>query len=832
MVGVAGTAAFLLVALAPGSVLFRAPVLARDTRARLAIEERAYWSLVISLAITLTITMALAAAGAYRFHRLLLINGVITAAALVWWRTKLLYRATAARPGWTLMLPMVLVTLGLRFFFPPAEYIIGGKDPGTYMNEGIQIAQRGTLVVHDPVVAAVPVPFRDLFFPSYNTPGYYSIRFMGFYLIDPDTGAVVGQFPHLYPASIAVAYGIDGLTGARRASGFWAIVGLLALYFAGARLVGGPAAAAGAALLAMHVVQIWYARYPNAELTLQALLFASLLAVARAQIDDDRFFEPVAGLLLSLLLFVRGEGALALVVAGVAMALAGIDGRRLPRMLLAFMGVGLALAAWYWTSVVRAYGTYQAMYYTWNLGIIPLAGSAVTALALAAIALWARRRPDTARRVRDLIPMLLSVVVLVAAAYAYFLRTPGGGIAPHDALALRTVTAFYLFLPGLVAALLGFVLLVRRRFWRDPATFLLVSFFALFFFYKIRIVPEHFWMARRFLPAVLPAALLFAASAALVGLETRARWTRAARLVIGIAFLSLLGQQYLRASDPVRHHVEYAGIIPKLEQLASRFKDDDLVIVESRAASDTHVLALPLAYIYARQVLVLNTPVPDKGQFQQFLEWARHRYRNVYFLGGGGTDLLSRSIGVSAVTSDRFQVPEYDSPVNAYPRRVEQKEFEYGLYRFVTPRPEATWFTLDVGTRDDLHVVRFHAKEVEVPSGTSFRWTRDVSYVSIVNPLPDSRLLTLWMKDGGRPATVPAAEVKVLMNGTLLGSAIVRGDFKAYSFVISPEVASSAALSEKPARLRIESSLWNPRKVIGSGDDRQLGVMIDRIEVR
>ena len=59
-------------------------------------------------------------------------------------------------------------------------------------------------------------------------------------------------------------------------------------------------------------------------------------------------------------------------------------------------------------------------------------------------------------------------------------------------------------------------------------------------------------------------------------------------------------------------HVEYAGVIAKLEGLAAKATDRDLLVVESRNASDTHVLALPLAYIYARNVLVLNSPRPDK----------------------------------------------------------------------------------------------------------------------------------------------------------------------------------------------------------------------------
>src|SRR5262245_60738569 len=177
------------------------------------------------------------------------------------------------------------------------------------MNEGIQIAQRGTFAYRDPVVASVPGVARDLFFPSHQRPDYYGLRFMGFFIRDPNTGLVVGQFPHLFPASIAIAYGIDGLTGARRTTGVWAILGLLAVYFAGARLVGRAAAFGGAALLAVNVVQVWFARYPNAEVVMQALLFAALLATARAHVDGDRFFAPVAGCLLGLLLFLRVDAA-------------------------------------------------------------------------------------------------------------------------------------------------------------------------------------------------------------------------------------------------------------------------------------------------------------------------------------------------------------------------------------------------------------------------------------------------------------------------------------------------------------------------------------------
>ena len=41
------------------------------------------------------------------------------------------------------------------------------------------------------------------------------------------------------------------------------------------------------------------------------------------------------------------------------------------------------------------------------------------------------------------------------------------------------------------------------------------------------------------------------------------------------------------------------------------------------------------------------------------------------------------------------------------------------------------WFDLDVGLRDDLLVVRFHA--MEEAAGRTMRWSQDQSFVSITN---------------------------------------------------------------------------------------------------
>jgi hypothetical protein len=60
----------LLLAFAPGALIFRAPVLQRDRRAALSAEERAFWAVALSAAFTSVAALALAAASRYTFPRL------------------------------------------------------------------------------------------------------------------------------------------------------------------------------------------------------------------------------------------------------------------------------------------------------------------------------------------------------------------------------------------------------------------------------------------------------------------------------------------------------------------------------------------------------------------------------------------------------------------------------------------------------------------------------------------------------------------------------------------------------------------------------------------
>ena len=690
-------AAGLLLGWLPGAFALRLPLGDRHRRERLDWDERVFWAVVLSVAWSAGAAFTLAVFGRYSFDRLLLLNAVCVGALALAFRARLRYR-DAAGPTIHAIVPALLFGFALWLYHRPAEYIIGGKDPGVYINEGVQVAQRGDVITRDDLVKSLPPDVRDLFIPGHYRQSYYGIRFMGFFVTDPASGKVVGQFPHLYPAAIAIGYGLDGLTGARHVSSTWAALGVVALFFVTARLVGRPAATVAAALLAVNVVQVWFARYPNSEIVAQVLILAGMLAFARAYIDGDRFFGPVAALFLGFLLFARIDGVFAIAAACGAAILLRAEGRAIG---LSFFGPLIAVCACGWLYFSRILSPYAER---------PIETAARHVVALAAliagvIAIYvAVHRKSLAPFIRTWIPRALAIVLAVLAIYAFFIRVPSGRLAVHDANALRTY-AWYVHPAALGAALIGLCLVVWRRFWQDPAWLLAVAIYSVFFFYKIQIVPEHFWMARRFLPVILPATMMCIGAvlmewAATSGVTTL-RPANLPRVALRAALTALIAWSFVESSRPILRHVEYAGIIPRIESLAARIAPDDLLVVESRNASDLHVLALPLAYIYAKPVLVLNSPKPDKLAFAKFVGWARQRYRQVYFLGGGGTDLLSSSVGVEPVASERFQVPEYESRRNAYPTRVRGKEFDYGLYRFVTPGTTTGVFALDIGDKDD-----------------------------------------------------------------------------------------------------------------------------------
>ena len=816
----------VVLAYLPGAAIFRLPIADRKKRAALAAEERVFWQIVISIVWTLGAVMVMAAAAAYRFERLLMLNIGLTVLLLLIGRGSLLWRGTQAKVTIAVLVPLTLLGLGVWRFFPAAEYIIGGKDPGVYVNEGFAIARSGKLFRRDEVVTKVAEADRDLFFRSHRSNMYYSNRFMGVTLNNPNTGDVISGWPQLYPASIAIGYSLGGALGATNIVSLWAVLGLLAVYFFGSRLIGRLPAAFAVGVLALNVIESWFGKYPNAEVAMQALLFSALLAMARAHQDGDRFFGWVAGALFVALMFLRLDSMLPITIACGALGLRYIVENERPRLSMALLiAAGSYLAVQY----------YQApmLWYSWQYRE-HLPSESVTLLLVAAafIAVVAigRMRSFLTGWLKPGLPIACAVALIGLAIYALFFREAGGRLRDYDAYALRTYRDVYVFWPALVAALAGYAMEARRTFWRDPAFFLTAAAYAVFFFNKIHVMPEQWWMARRFLPMILPAMLLFA-SAAVFGSSTPEHRRTVRRAVAAILFMGFIGWQYFVSARTVAKHVEYKGAIAQVAKLAEQFTARDLIIVESRdAQSDFHVLALPLAYEYGLNVLVLESPRPDRQQFERFLADAQTKFERVLFLGGGGTDLLTRRIIAKPIAFTPLEVPEFETTDwKTVPKAIRPKDLGYSIFQLSLGTNADAGFSIDVGYLDDLNVVRFFAREVS--EGRSIRWSRRRSFVAATGLTGNEREIELVLHDGGRPKSATPATLDVFFNETPLGRINVGFGFQTYRLAIPAEVIRAAAQGVNPASITLVSTTWVPRDFLGGNDDRELGVMVDRIAI-
>ena len=148
-----------------------------------------------------------------------------------------------------------------------------------------------------------------------------------------------------------------------------------------------------------------------------------------------------------------------------------------------------------------------------------------------------------------------------------------------------------------------------------------------------------------------------------------------------------------------------------------------------------------------------------------------------------------------------------------------------------SPSPVTGPISQHIGSLDDLAVVRFHAKEKR-DDGLVFRWTTNVSYVVLPAFSADARQVTIWMSNGGRPASEATAVVTVALDDHVLGTATPVDAVKAYSFDIPPDVARTAGAQEEPPRLQLRVPTWNPGTALGVNDTRNLGVIVTQVDVK
>ena len=517
-----------------------------------------------------------------------------------------------------------LIVLMAMLYMRPHEFIFGGADAGVYVNLGAQLARSGRWLIHDPDLAALPPADYAMFFreqPPYLRPQYYYLP--GFYVSDAGAATILPQFYPLHAIWLAFAQGVGGLAANLSMTPLWGMLGVLAFYLAVREAFDRQVAAVGAVLLALTPTQVWFARYPTAEVLTQFLLFSGLYAFARYARHGERWSAALAGLALGQVMLARIDTYFLL---GIPIGYAAYLRlrRRLDQRFLFFAVPMLAMAAH-----SLAHGVWQAWPYMYNTFLV---GGTLTPVRLAAMAggllggaaaflavdRWVGRCPDWAARVEPAwrgARLVLSVGLVLLALYAYLglpLTSDPNRQSPYwygqntipDVEPFNFVRlGWYLSPLGLALGVLGFAAIlhaeISERTW--PIIGVCI-FFSILFVYRTFNNPHHVYVMRRYVPAVVPAFALGMAYTA----RRVSRWrSGGAILATGLVIVQMCLMVYAQRVMFVQ--VDYRGGVAQFEHFAKSVPTNAIVIFdENMPVGPSAIYGTPLAYLKGYTVLGLR----------------------------------------------------------------------------------------------------------------------------------------------------------------------------------------------------------------------------------
>ena len=600
-----------------------------DDRRAVPRDEAAFLAVAVSVAASAWVGLVLAEAGLFSLVRGAIAVFALSAAVVMVGRGRRRgpFRATDPRSAAPAML---VLGMALALQARPSEHVIGGRDPGVYVSTMALVSRTGALAPVDTAVSSIPPDARPLFFEDASARPFSWERFGGIYLEHPASARVFPQFFHLFPVFGAYLFEAAGMAGALATPALFGVLGTLAVFFALRRVLGPAPALLAALLLGLNVLQVWFARYPVSETLVQLLVFLGILAASHWEDRGSAAFGALAGCCFGLALLARID-AILLVLALVLWLLARRAGglSRTPWPLLVPFGL-LALHAglhgW------RFAGKYVHDILAMGYGKAALLWSFPAAAALALAWAAAGRARDRVQRHAGAVRWAAAAAVCGLFLYAYLLRpelsawaggdgndparaVAGGGwlaalgygrLAAHDAQSLVRL-GWFVTPPGLVLAVLGFLLLIRDFRARHALAVAIVFTFAAFYLYKTRISSDYFFALRRFLPVVLPGLLGFAALA-LTTLAERGRAWRGAAVLAGAGLATAYGLETSRIAE----HVDWREAAGFVSQVADLFGPQDIVLAEQE--SSVEMVAVPLWAVHGVKVLVLGQRQPDPAR--------------------------------------------------------------------------------------------------------------------------------------------------------------------------------------------------------------------------
>lgn len=675
----------------------------------------------VALAVCATgfLAMPLVQLGSFSLTTLAGLMGASAVGAWLWARRqgRRVRGGFAPTPVWERVTLAAILLLSAALFMRPHESVLGGADAGVYVSVGANIANTGALLIDEPLLRAVdganvPALMREL--PPWEEVRF--LRFPGFYVDESRLEQVIPQFYTLHPLWLAIAYSLAGVGGALLMTPLWSVLGVWAIYMVGRRLLGREAAWLPALLVTVTPLQLYFARYPTAEPIAQYFAWLCLWAFTAFAGNERprRLWGLLAALAMGSMFLARIDMIFLLLLPG-AWALFLLLGRKWSRSEwwfwapLVVTGVyaaahGLLFSGPY---TLSTYGVVFAFLRTQIRLLAAVGGVALLVLLYVSATQQARLSAWAGSVAQARWPRYgLAALVAGLAVYAYFLRPrlgetifaaywySGTDIPLTDHLNLVRL-GWYLGPLGLLLATAGGVLAALYAPWRTTwATWLVGGAFTFFYLYNVLNNPFHVYAFRRYVPVTVPFLQLGAAYALVwlwrVGTTTgRVRTvSRVAAGLLGIALVATL----LYNSRLIGTHVDDAGGVAQLAQLAAQFDDDAvLLFVDPAPVGIGSIFGTPLQYIHGLTAFeVQEEAVYPERLAAEARNW-QAAGRPVYVVVRDGVDLPwalpADAAELTATGSFAWHTTRLEQSYDHMPGTIIPVDYAMTIYRWTQSEP-------------------------------------------------------------------------------------------------------------------------------------------------
>jgi hypothetical protein len=529
------------------------------------------------------------------------------------------WKRTLADRRWpVLAAATALASLAVLYLAFPCESLLGLRDEAIYTLTALTLERTGSLAVSAPRHFIDVAP--NLFALSIDgelsyVPGVYTT-----------SAGLVLRFPPLFPAWIAQAHAAVGDIALYRVSGIFILASVPLFYALARRLLAPSIALLCCVIFALNPAQVWIARINLAESLGQAFVLAGLWLAVYALPKKAMGCMILAALAFGLSSLVRLDTVVLAPLVVAATAVAAIWGYRRTEhrdetiTVLASVTVAAQIVA------VAAVAIATPNYIVWNQAVLWIAALATVAFAFVVSGVrWLSvlAKPMTIVSLEWASAIVLVFLFIYAAwwrpAHGPFMTMhfapghPWEGQRDWREQSLVNLAA-YLGWPTLTFALVGTVFLAIRVV-RGRATaakillWIIVVPTSVAIFANPRISPDHFWAIRRFVPIVIPGAIMLAGiglHATVVGYLRRVP-TKMMLLLALVAGGALVVAQ--SATILVR---ENRGTTAQLRDLATLTAHAPMVIVR-----DLEPLATTLLVGFGQPVVPLrdtNTAVDERAR--------------------------------------------------------------------------------------------------------------------------------------------------------------------------------------------------------------------------